>query len=186
MRPSRTVPTSATTSATTSGTRPATMVATTSATTSASSRLVLRSAALGLATGARTTLGVAAPLVHWRAGRPGAGRSRLRTAAAVGSVLLVALELVGDKLPQAPSRLDPPGPLARVASGALGSALLRRGGSPALAPPLLAAFAGSLAGAYGGAAWRGWASRRVPDWQAAVVEDVVALMLAGTAARGDG
>jgi uncharacterized membrane protein len=147
---------------------------------------VLRSAVLGLASGARTTLGVAAPLVHWRAGRPGADHSRLRTAAAAGALVLVAVELVGDKLPQTPSRLDPPGPLVRAASAALGSALLRRGSSPALAPSLLAGVAGSIAGTYGGAAWRGWASRRVPDWQAAVVEDVVALVLAGTAARRDG
>ena len=154
--------------------------------TSASTGPVLRSAALGLASGARTTLGFAAPLVHWRAGRIDADHRRLRTAAAVGSVLLVAAELVGDKLPQAPSRLDPPGPLVRAASAAVGSALLRRGGSPALAPVLLAGVAGSVAGTYGGAAWRAWASGRVPDWQAAVVEDVVAVLLAGTAARLDG
>jgi uncharacterized membrane protein len=75
----------------------------------------------------------------------------------------------------------------RVATGVAGAALLSRRDpkAPALPVlPVLAGAAGALAGTYGGAAWRSWASRRVPDWQAAVAEDVLALLLAGTAARG--
>ena len=146
---------------------------------------VLRSVALGLAAGARTSLGVAAPVVHWR-GRNDRPRSWLATAAAVGSLVAVAGELIGDKLPQAPSRLLLPGPVVRVATGVVGAALLSRRDRTAPALPVLAAAVGALAGTYGGAAWRSWASDRVPDWQAAVVEDVAALVLAGTAARAGG
>jgi uncharacterized membrane protein len=146
---------------------------------------VLRSMALGLAAGARTSLGVAAQVVHW-SGRDDRPRSRLATAGAVGSVLAVVGELVGDKLPQTPSRLDLPGPVVRVATGVAGAALLSRRDRTAAALPVLAGAVGALAGTYGGAAWRSWASRRVPDWQAAVVEDVLALVLAGTAARSSG
>jgi hypothetical protein len=153
--------------------------------TSSPSSAVLRSAALGLAAGARTSLGVAAPVVQ-RSGRDDRPRTRLATAAAAGSVLAVVGELIGDKLPQAPSRLDLPGLLVRVATGVAGAALLSRRGRTAPVLPVLAGAAGALAGTYGGAAWRSWASRRVPDWQAAVVEDVLALALAGTAARGGG
>lgn len=141
----------------------------------------LRSAALGLAAGGRTSLGVAAPVLSWRTGRPGEGRSRLHAAARVVSLLGVAGELAGDKLPQTPSRLDRGALAARVISAVSGSAVLCRRDQVAPGLPLLAAAAGAFAGAYGGAAWRAWAAERMPAWQGALLEDVVALGLAATA-----
>ena len=47
--------------------------------------------------------------------------------------------------------------------------------------PALAGAVGGLAGAYGGAAWRSWAVGHVPDWQAAIAEDLVALTAAALA-----
>ena len=141
----------------------------------------LRSAALGLATGGRTSLGVAAPVLSWRTSRPGEGRSRLHAAARVVSLLGVAGELAGDKLPQTPSRLDRGAIAARVFSAVSGSAVLCRRDNLTPGLPLLAAAVGAVVGAYGGAAWRAWAAERMPAWQGALLEDVVALGLARTA-----
>ena len=47
--------------------------------------------------------------------------------------------------------------------------------------PVLAAALGTVAGAWGGLGWRRWATGRVPDWQAGLVEDAVALGLTGLA-----
>jgi len=148
-----------------------------------SAPVMFRSAALGLSAGARSSLGVAAPVLHGRSGRPPGVRSRRRTAAAVTCVGWVLAELVADKLPQTPSRLDRGSLAARVATAVCGSALLcRRAGEVPLLP-LSAAAAGAAVGSYGGAAWRTWSSARAPAWLGAVLEDVVALVLAGTAAR---
>ncbi|MDF2968278.1 MAG: hypothetical protein K0Q93_2056 [Nocardioidaceae bacterium] len=144
----------------------------------------LRSAALGLAAGGRTSLGMAAPVLSWRTSRAGECRSRLHTATRVMSIIGVALELAGDKLPQAPSRLDRRGVAARVVSAVSGSAVLCRRDHVAPGLPLLAAALGALTGAYGGAAWRAWAADRMPAWQGALVEDVVVLGLAGSAVSG--
>jgi uncharacterized membrane protein len=66
----------------------------------------------------------------------------------------------------------------RLLSGAIGAAALaRREGARPMAP-VLAGVAGAAAGSFGGFAWREWADRRVPDWQAALVEDGVAVLLA--------
>ena len=46
------------------------------------------------------------------------------------------------------------------------------------------AVGASLASAYGGHAWRGWASARLGrDWPGAVLEDAAAVALAGLATR---
>ena len=67
---------------------------------------------------------------------------------------------------------------ARLASGAAGAALLARRQGANAALPVLAGVAGSAAGSFGGRGWRRWASGRLPDLQAALVEDGVALVLA--------
>jgi uncharacterized membrane protein len=56
-------------------------------------------------------------------------------------------------------------------------ALARREGARPAAP-VLAGVVGAAAGSFGGHAWRGWAAQRVPDWQAALAEDAVAVLLA--------
>jgi uncharacterized membrane protein len=67
---------------------------------------------------------------------------------------------------------------ARLASGAGGAGLLARRQGANAALPVLAGVIGSAAGAFGGLGWRRWAGRRMPDWQAAVIEDGVAVALA--------
>lgn len=95
--------------------------------------------------------------------------------------MAISGELVADKLPITPSRLQPGSLLVRLASGGGGAALLarRRGSSPLL--PVLAGIAGAAAGSVAGSRWRAWAARRRPDWQGAVIEDACALALASGA-----
>ncbi|GEM00215.1 hypothetical protein [Cellulomonas terrae] len=133
--------------------------------------LVARSALLGWAAGARASLGPAAPTIT------GAHRPVVRAVAALG----VVGELIGDKLPNAPSRLDHGGALVRATAGAIGASMLAARGRAHPVVPALAGAVGGLAGAFGGAAWRAWAAGRLPDWQAAVAEDVVALTAAAVA-----
>ena len=141
--------------------------------------IAARAALLGVATGCRTSLGVAAPLL----GAP-AGGSGPRTAGRVGLALGVVGELVGDLLPATPSRLAFPGPQARAVAAGVGGALLARRAGVTVLLPAAAAVAASAAGTWGGAAWRRWAARHGPDWPAALAEDLVALALAGVATRG--
>jgi uncharacterized membrane protein len=157
--------------------------------TDASSRstrwsIVPRVFALGVAAGSRSTLAVAAPTLAPRPG-PAAPPPRAATARAA-AVLAVAGEIAGDKRPEAPSRLAGPGAAVRVAAGAVGGVLLARRRATGTAPAAAAALAGAAgaaAGAYGGAAWRGLAVGRRPDWPGAVAEDVVAVSLAAWAVR---
>lgn len=134
-----------------------------------------RAVALGLAAGSRTTLGAAAPVL--------AGSARPAVRALAG--LAVVGELVGDKLPVTPSRLEGPAPVARAASGALGAAVVARRRHAGPAGTVLAAAcsgAAALVGTGFGAAWRAAVGRHRPDWHGALVEDVVALGLAAWAA----
>lgn len=135
--------------------------------------VLLRSALLGVASGSRSSLGLAAPVLT------GGSAGRLRKAA---TLLAVAGELTGDKLPVTPARTAPPSLAGRLFAGASGGfALARRSGKGVVLPVLVGA-AGAAAGTYGGLAWRTWADKRVPDWQAAVAEDAAAITLAKLAA----
>ncbi|PJI94808.1 hypothetical protein [Luteimicrobium subarcticum] len=140
-----------------------------------------RALAVGAAAGSRASLGFTAPL-----------RLTGRPALAAVHALGVVGELVGDKLPMAPSRLDRGGPVVRAVAGAVGGATVavaaRRAddalgaGHVAFAAALGAAA--SLAGTYGGATWRRFvAERGLPDWPAALAEDAVALGLARVGLR---
>jgi len=133
--------------------------------------LLVRSLLLGWAAGARSSLGPGAPTIT------GGGRLVVR----LGAASAVVGELVADKLPVAGSRLAHGGGPARAASGATGASMLaaRDHARPVL--PALAGAVGGLAGAYGGAAWRTWAVGRLPDWQAALAEDALALTAAAIA-----
>lgn len=134
--------------------------------------LVVRSALVGVAAGSRSTLGLAQPFLV----------ARHRGVRVLG-LLAAGGELVGDKLPSAPSRLDPPGPAFRAVAGALGAVTLgRRAGSRSVPAVLMAAALGaaaSTAGTWGGAAWRRFAAARGwPDLPAALGEDAAAVTLA--------
>jgi len=137
----------------------------------ASAGLLLRSAALGVAAGARSSLGLSAPALTGSVGG----------AVSSGAALMVGGELVADKLPATPSRLQPPALALRVLSGAGGAVTLAHREHAEPTWPTLLGAAGAAAGSWSGAAWRGWAKEQMPDWQAALLEDAVALALATVA-----
>jgi len=144
--------------------------------------LVIRPILLGLASGGRSTAGLAA--LAARAHPAGTGPGWGRRAA----LLAAAGELLVDKLPQTPSRLARPALAGRVLAGAASGAILARG--PARSVPatvLAAALAGSAAwaGAQAGARWRSVSARRFgADWPGAVIEDAAVLALAASGSRG--
>jgi uncharacterized membrane protein len=129
---------------------------------------LVRSVALGAAAGARSLT----PLAMLALRRGGA----LRAVTAAGALG----ELVGDKLPGTPSRLQQPQLTGRIAAGALVGALLaRQHGRPVLTSAL-AAGAAALGASYAGAAWR----KYQPGIPAALAEDAAAVGLAWAATRG--
>jgi uncharacterized membrane protein len=143
---------------------------------------VLTSAFLvGVAAGGRSMTGLAT--IAWTT-PPGTPPRALDLAASPRGRALLTLaaagELVGDKLPQTPSRLSTQGLTSRIATGALGGAALalRAGGAnPAVAA--LSGAAGSVAGSYLGAGWRRWAgTEKVNAFVAAIAEDLVTVATA--------
>ncbi|GHE08172.1 hypothetical protein [Klenkia taihuensis] len=136
----------------------------------ASGGLTVRSLLLGVATGCRSSLGLAAPALT----NPDGGALRK-----VASVAAVGGELYADKLEATPPRTDPQGLPVRFASAAGGAGALAAREDANAAVPVLAGLVGAAAGSWGGLGWRRWAERAgLPDWQAAVLEDGVALALA--------
>jgi uncharacterized membrane protein len=151
--------------------------------------LVLRSGLLGVVAGLRSQLPAAALAVRGLepASRP---LALLATPGARrAAVLAAAGELLVDKLPVTPDRVDQRGLISRVASGAIAGAMLAsatgvRGARLAL--PMLAGAGGAYLGSWGGFTARravGTATR-LPDPVVAVAEDVVAVGLAAVAVRG--
>lgn len=94
---------------------------------------------------------------------------------AVFSVLALG-ELVGDKLPQIPNRIDP-GPLvARMVFGGMSGWVLALSGHAPVAAGVVCAAAGAVAGAYAGFHLRRAITRRgARDFVVAVVEDAIAV-----------
>jgi uncharacterized membrane protein len=130
--------------------------------------LPIRSFAIGAATGLRTMSGPAAV-----AGRAGWGRVL---------PLLALGELIVDKLPQTPLRTMPAGLAARAIAGAFaGRAVAVAAGKNGVAGTV-AGVAGAIAAAYAGAAYRGAASRYVPPFLCALLEDGVSIVVARAAA----
>ena len=170
-----------------------------------SARPVVASVLAGAASGSRSSAGLAALTL---AASPGAGtqpdRILGRPWAKAIAALLAAGEITADKLPQAPSRLAPPGLASRVAAGAAaGAVIARRASSDAgsgegdgqdesgagrvavgLTAACVVAGAGTAAAtSWLGTRWRAWASARLGhDWIGAVMEDAVAVGLAVDAA----
>jgi uncharacterized membrane protein len=146
--------------------------------------ILLRATALGLATGSRSTVGLAALALSaertgsWQTSR---WTARLATTAAAG-------ELIGDKLPQTPSRLLPPGLAGRLVFGAAGAAILSHREGNSRSNTLLATalgLAGSAATCWGGASWRKAASGKFGnDLPGALAEDAGCLALARYAVSG--
>ncbi|HEX8092404.1 DUF4126 domain-containing protein [Jatrophihabitans sp.] len=143
--------------------------------------VLTRAALLGLATGARSTSGLAALALTTSSGILGnRWARRLSGVAAAG-------EFVGDKLPQTPSRLQPEGLAPRLILGAVTGALLtrREGGSRnrALQAGALGLL-GATAGSQLGVSWRQLAARRFGrDVPGALIEDAWAAAAARYASR---
>ena len=145
--------------------------------------LLLIAVLLGISAGLRSMMPLA--VVAWAArGWPAVAGSALGfMAAPITGYVFAALaigELIADKLPFIPSRLQP-GPLGgRVISGALTGAVaaIAMQGSPIVAG--LAGAIGGLAGSFGGHAVRRGLTvdRKLPDLPVALAEDLVAIGLA--------
>jgi len=126
-----------------------------------------RAAVLGGVTGARTFLAPAALAL----------RGRLGKAAKFALPVLAAGEIVGDKLPIAPPRIEGPGLVGRVVSGAISG----RVSGGVRGARVGAAFA--LAATYPLQALRAQIVKRtpVPDIACAVPEDLIGMALAAAA-----
>jgi uncharacterized membrane protein len=137
--------------------------------------LIIRASLLGIAGGMRSSLAPGALTLT----SPSAG-----VAIKLAALSSIGAELTADKFPAVPDRTSATG-LAPRLIGAAGSSfkLARRvGADPAW--PTVAAVVGASAGAFGGRGWRRWAAVHMPDWQAALIEDGVALALTALATRG--
>ena len=137
----------------------------------------------GLATGLRSTVGLAA-LVE--SGSPGLASLLTQPVPRALARLGVAVELVRDKLPSMHSRLEP-GPLAgRAVFAGVAGAILARGADRPVLPAVIVGSAAALVSARVGHDARVAASERCCPFVVAVTEDAFALGLARAAARPGG
>ncbi len=99
------------------------------------------------------------------------------TAAVAVFTLLAIVELVADQLPSTPSRLKPPGLIARIVLGGLSGASVAAAGAQSIALGAVLGAAGGVAGAFGGyqARTRLVKALQVPDLVIACLEDAVAI-----------
>jgi len=99
------------------------------------------------------------------------------TASLVIFGLLAVVELVTDQLPNTPSRLKPPGLIARLLLGGLSGSAIAVAGGQTLALGAVLGAAGGIAGAFGGYHARTGLVRalKVPDFVIAFLEDAVAI-----------
>jgi uncharacterized membrane protein len=125
------------------------------------SAVLERAAVLGAATGMRSTVALTALILRRRDGLPAVLRHpAARPIAAVAD----GAELVADKLPGTPSRLDPPGLAGRLIFAGLAAAVLARSehrGRPI--PSMLTASVAALAAAKIWPDARAALARRLPD-----------------------
>ena len=139
--------------------------------------MLRRAAALGAATGLRSTAGLSA-LAWRRSGGRGAPFARTAAAAVLGT------ELVFDKLPTTPSRLDPKPLGGRLLFAGVGGAVLARSRRTSVIAAAAIAAGAALAAARVGHDARVACARRMPDTVVAVIEDAVAIWLAAWASAG--
>jgi uncharacterized membrane protein len=144
-------------------------------------RTVGRSLAIGAATGGRSFSGIAAvSLSSTRDERPLGN-----PVAKVLVGLLAGGELVLDKSPKAPSRLEPPGLMGRIVFGGASAGLLARRHSTSPIPQVMLGMAAALAAAFAGHWSRSrLAGRFGADLPGALIEDGMAQSLAWGACLG--
>ncbi len=91
--------------------------------------------------------------------------------------LLAIGEMVNDKLPRTPSRLAPPGFIARIVTSALCGLAIGLSGNGMIVG-LVAGIIGAVAGTFGGAKARGLLARAFGrDMPAALLEDAIAVSI---------
>jgi uncharacterized membrane protein len=97
-------------------------------------------------------------------------------AAVIIFTVLAVAELVADKLPSTPSRLKPPGLVARILLGGLSGACVAAAGAQSIALGAVLGVAGGIAGAFAGHEVRSRLvkSLKVPDLFIALLEDATA------------
>ena len=136
---------------------------------------VVGSVLLGAASGSRGQLGVATVVARSDPSLPGIFRQpwtrRLLVAAAAG-------ELVVDKLPTTPSRLEPAGIAGRFVLGASAAGLFARTRRAPWLPAAALGAASAIVAAKIGHDVRARLAQHVPDPAVAVVEDALAFGLA--------
>ena len=99
------------------------------------------------------------------------------TAAVAIFTLRAIVELIADKLPSTPSRLEPAGLIARIMLGALGGAGIALAGTQSLAVGGALGAIGGIAGAFAGHAVRTRLAKalKVPDIYIALLGDAIAI-----------
>jgi uncharacterized membrane protein len=150
-------------------------------------------ALIGVATGGRTSAGLAA--LAWTAPSGEVSRSTVapvpkplalfeKTYSKPVQTAALVSELVVDKLPSTGSRLSP-GPLfGRVSTGSTAATALAQRHADPIWPSAAIGGLGALAGSWLGARWRRRAARRgTRDLGPAIIEDVVTLLIAAYATR---
>ncbi len=151
---------------------------------------IARALTLGFAVGLRSQMGNAAlALAHGDAPRSArwTGWIPFRWPLARKAMLLAAAgEIVGDKLPQTPSRIAPTQLAGRVAFGMFAGAAIgseRKGMAPILSGAALGGI-GALAGSFGGYHARKWIveASGAPDLPVALAGDAIAATIAHQAA----
>ena len=142
--------------------------------------LLARSAVAGAATGLRTTAALGALVIADAPGLPAPMRG---DRAPLVAGLAVAGELVVDKLPMTPSRLEARGLAGRVVAAGLAGAVLARGARESALPAVLVAAAAAVAAARVGHDARAALAERANPFAIAAAEDGVALVLAGAIPR---
>ena len=130
---------------------------------------------LGAASGLRSQIGLAVLAVRSDPSLPPILRQpwtrRVLVAGAVG-------ELIADKLPNIPSRLEPPGIAGRLVLGGLAAGLFARTRQAPWLPACGIGAASAIVAAKVGHDLRAQLAKQVPDPAVAVVEDTLALGLA--------
>jgi uncharacterized membrane protein len=136
---------------------------------------------LGTATGLRSLTGMAAVVVFTpRAAIP----SPLRHEAVRPVALALAVgELIGDKLPNAPTRTEPLGLAGRLGFGAVSSGVLAASTGRGAAVPAAIGAGSALGAAFAGLAMRSALTRRLGPFAAAVTEDLITFGLTAAALR---
>ena len=146
---------------------------------------ILRAAALGAATGSRSTAGVTAIALTSDPDDSGVLASKLGTTAGkVVTTTAAAAELAVDKMPATPSRLTASGLVPRLALGATSTAAMAQREKADRVLPGLVGLVGLAASAFVWTRVRAVAARRFgSDLPAAFAEDAVAALLSWLGTR---